>query len=261
MWTPRSRPPRSSTDRPSAGSTSTSRARAGRRPPRCGIFVTGAGQWRDLPAWPPATTPQVHRLRADGRLAPTPDTEADAGTGKAAVVGFRYDPADPTPSVGGRTMARDAGVRDNTALEARPDVLSFTSPPLSADLEVIGAPTVEIVLSTDNPHTDLFVRFCEVDRRGVSHNISDVFQRLDPNRPTDGPTTVRLTLTPCAHRVPAGHALRLQLSGGSHPRYARNLGTDAPPGAGSTVVPSHYSVHCTGSSLTLPIDPSQGLPR
>ena len=45
---------------------------------------------------------------------------------------FRYDPTDPTPSVGGRTLSTDAGVKDNRALEARSDVLMFTTEPQAA---------------------------------------------------------------------------------------------------------------------------------
>src|SRR3989304_5610897 len=54
---------------------------------------------------------------------------------------FRYDPADPTPNVGGATNAtlgRGTGAQDNRKLEARPDVLSFTGPTLENDLEIIG---------------------------------------------------------------------------------------------------------------------------
>ncbi|MCO8272146.1 hypothetical protein M1L60_16250 [Actinoplanes sp. TRM 88003] len=43
---------------------------------------------------------------------------------------FRYDPADPTPTVGGRTLTGSMGVKDSRALEARPDVLTFTTDPL-----------------------------------------------------------------------------------------------------------------------------------
>jgi predicted acyl esterase len=54
-------------------------------------------------------------------------------------------------------------VRDNDDLEARPDVLTFTTPVLSADLEFQGCPIVDVSASVDNPHADLFVRICDVD--------------------------------------------------------------------------------------------------
>ncbi|MGN9843249.1 hypothetical protein ACTMTI_34510 [Nonomuraea sp. H19] len=49
--------------------------------------------------------------------------------------GFRYDPADPTPAAGGVRLAMGvkAGRVDNTALEARPDVLTYTTTALERD--------------------------------------------------------------------------------------------------------------------------------
>jgi putative CocE/NonD family hydrolase len=71
-------------------------------PPRVAsvrVFITGRNRdgWVDLPDWPPATTAKVLYLQAGGRLESTPST--------AATSTFRYNPADPTPTVGGRLLA------------------------------------------------------------------------------------------------------------------------------------------------------------
>ena len=98
-----------------------------------------------------------------------------------AQAGFTYDPAEPTPTVGGPFLRNGAaGYQDDTALAARTDVLTFTGPPLTEPLEVIGVPSVDIAHHSDNPHADLFVRVSEVDRKGRSRNVSDGFIRLDP---------------------------------------------------------------------------------
>ncbi|MBW0119198.1 CocE/NonD family hydrolase, partial [Pseudonocardia abyssalis] len=141
-----------------------------------------------------------------------------------------------------------AGVQDNAALEARSDVVVFTGEPLGADLEVVGEPTVELVHSTDNPYADVFVRLCDVDARGRSRNVTDVLLRLDPDR---GSGPVRLVLDACAHRFAAGHRLRLLVAGGSHPRFARNLGTGEPAAESSRLVPSVHTLG--GARLTLPV--------
>lgn len=135
------------------------------------------------------------------------------------------------PAIGGR--------RDNRTLEARPDVVTFTSPPLTEPLEVLGEPVVEVVHETDNPWADLFVRLCEVGRDGRSTNLSDGFVRLGPD---DANGTVVLRLDALAHRFTAGSRLRLQVSGGAHPRYARNLGTDQDPATSTDLVPSARTV-------------------
>jgi predicted acyl esterase len=54
---------------------------------------------------------------------------------------YRYDPADPTPAVGGPLfgLSGKRGAVDNRKLESRPDVLVYTTPPLGSHLEVIGS--------------------------------------------------------------------------------------------------------------------------
>jgi putative CocE/NonD family hydrolase len=179
----------------------------------------------------------VFYLHPGGQLGDTPP----ASTAKPS--SFTYDPADPTPAVGGRVVnPAIAGPRDNRKLEERDDVLTFTSPVLSEPLEVMGNPVVELVHHTDNPHADLFVRLCEVGRTGRSTNMSDALQRLNPEQ-SSGP--IRLRLDAIAHRFSPGIRLRLQVSGGAHPRYARNLGTDDDPATSTNLAPSQRTI-CHG---------------
>jgi predicted acyl esterase len=66
-----------------------------------------------------------------------------------------------------------------------------------------------------------FVRWCEVRTNGRSINLSDAFQRLEPEKANG---TILLQLDAMAHRFTPGIRIRLQISGGAHPRYTRNLG-------------------------------------
>jgi putative CocE/NonD family hydrolase len=218
--------------------------RTSRSPVR--IYVTGAEQWRDLPEWPPPTQGRTLHLQADGLLseqAPGPDAQPSS---------FTYDPANPTPTVGGMTNALDAGRRDNTALESRSDVLTFTSSVLEHAVEVAGSPVLELAHLSDNPHADVFVRLCEVDSKGRSFNLSERFLRLDPAR-ADEP--LRLVLTPTAHRFQPGTRIRVSVSGGSFPAHDRNLGTGESPATGQSLKPSHRTItHADGASrLVLPV--------
>ena len=198
------------------------------------VFVVGADEWRDLPEWPPRSSEHVFFLHPHGELAATqPGPTASPST-------FTYDPADPTPAVGGRVInPTKAGYRDNRRLEQRDDVLTFTSPPLVEPLEVIGNPVVELVHHTDNPNADLFVRLCEVETHGKSVNISDAILRLPPETSSG---TIRLQLDAIAHRFRAESRIRLQVSGGAHPRYARNLGTDDDPATSVRMAPSRRTI-------------------
>jgi putative CocE/NonD family hydrolase len=208
------------------------------------VFITGRNRkgWVNLPDWPPPTAAKVLYLQAGGRLESAPST---AGTST-----FRYNPAEPTPTVGGRLLARPAGYTDDTTLASRADVLSFTGPPLAAEMCVCGSPIVELAYETDNDHFDVFVRISEVDTRGRSRNVSDGFRRFSaiPNEP------VRIELDPLAHRFSAGSRIRVMIAGGCHPRFARNLGTGESVLSGQRMAASTHTVrHGESSTLTLPV--------
>src|SRR4051794_26707565 len=152
---------------------------------------------------------------------------------------------DPTPSVGGRVLAHRAGRRDNRRLEARPDVRTFTTAPLEFPVELLGGAKVRLFLDSDNPYADVFLRLCDVDARGRSVNVTDRLVRLDPvdgEATRSGERTVEATLPDTAHRFRAGHRIRLQVSGGAHPRYARNLGTGEPIGQATRGVPVTHRI-------------------
>ncbi|MGB9249330.1 MAG: CocE/NonD family hydrolase [Mycobacterium sp.] len=211
--------------------------------PRSGrvrVFVSGEG-WRELPEWPPATTEREVYLRPGGGLA---DTAPAAGSSAS----FRYDPAEPTPTIGGRLLSPDGGYRDDTELAARRDVLCFTSDVLTDDLYVHGNPVAELAHSSDNPHVDVFVRISEVDANGRSRNVSDGYRRL-----ADATDHVSLELDAISHRFRAGTRIRVLIAGGCHPRFDRNLGTGEPTSTGSQLTPSTHEVHFGASRIVLPV--------
>ena len=222
------------------------------------VYVTGRTRpgWVHLPDWPPTTAERVFHLQPGGRLGTGPASSSPASSVSSSVSVFRYDPANPTPTVGGRLLTRDSGYRNDTRLALRDDVLSFTSAPLQESLCVSGHPQVELAYDTDNPHFDVFVRLSEVDVNGRSRNVSDGFGRFWSA--PDGP--IRLRLDPVCHRFSVGSRLRVLVAGGCHPRFARNLGTGEPAISGREMRPSTHTVrHGESSTLTLPVgDPSAG---
>ena len=210
------------------------------------IFAAGADEWRGLPAWPPPTAARVLHLAPASELIDAPPP-ADAPASS-----FVYDPADPTPTVGGPLLSPGC-VRDDSALAERDDVLPFTGPVLGEAVEVLGAPVVELVHESDNPWVDVFVRLSQVDAKGRSRNVTEGYLRLDPAR--EG-SRVRVPMRHTAHRFVPGTRIRLLVAGGSHPQFARNLGTGENPGTGSDLRPARHTV-CHGrggvSRLVLPV--------
>jgi putative CocE/NonD family hydrolase len=193
------------------------------------VFVTGqrsGGGWRELEKWPPPRAQTRLWPAAGGHLvdhSPAEHDEADR---------YRYDPADPTPSRGGPVLLARRPVVDNRELESRADVLTFTTAPLPQPWESIGPARVELHMRASSPYFDVFARVCDVDPQGASWNVCDSLMRVTPQRlqpAADGSVLVAFDLWPLAHRFAAGHRVRLQVSSGAHPRYARNPGTGEDP--------------------------------
>ena len=88
------------------------------------VYVGGADEWREFDQWPPVGRTQEWLIRPGGALDLTATGSDPQATAKSDR--FRYDPADPTPSVGGALFTTNGGPVDNRALEARPDVLVYT---------------------------------------------------------------------------------------------------------------------------------------
>jgi uncharacterized protein len=220
----------------------------GRTPPGppVRVFLQQAGTWLDFDQWPPpATVPTAYYLRASGRLA------LDAESGDAPPEVFIYNPADPTPSAGGPLLQPPGKQVNNRAIEARSDVLTYTTEPLPASQDLVGPVSASIFVRTGRRHADLFVRVCDVDAKGVSRNVVDGIRRLSPQTVPapdvqigdDGIVAVDVELYPTAYRVQAGHRIRVQISGGAFPRFARNFGTAEPFGAATTAVRCRFEIH------------------
>ncbi|KAF8215763.1 galactose-binding domain-like protein [Mycena galopus ATCC 62051] len=223
------------------------------RPSPVRIKVTGANEWRWLSNWPPPTKSSLELfLDPRGTLSQTQLDASDQAK-------FTFDPHSPTPCIGGPLLFGPGGSRNDSALAKRSDVLTFTSAALPEDVEVLGKPSILLLHGTDNPHVDLFVRLSEVGAGGnISHNITQVYKRLDPSRvhKPGEPVMVQLELSDIAHRFKKGTKIRLLVAGACFPLYSFNLGSGEPQGTGTTLRPVEHVVHCggeAGSKLVLPV--------
>ncbi|HEY2521347.1 MAG TPA: CocE/NonD family hydrolase [Streptosporangiaceae bacterium] len=221
------------------------------RPP-VSIEVMGGGGRRALPDWPPPAATRRWHLQPGGALSepPPPACEPDL---------YRYDPAEPTPAAGGTSTGPNSGPRDNRELEARPDVLTYSTGPLAAAVEITGPVRAELYVSSSLADTDFFARLCDVGPKGRSVNVTDGLIRLTANSWPAGPDAanpVVVDLWPAAHRFAAGHRIRLQVSSGAHPRFARNLGSGEPLATATSGRVAEQTVHhdpARPSAIVLPV--------
>ncbi|WHT20257.1 CocE/NonD family hydrolase [Crossiella sp. CA-258035] len=216
------------------------------------LHLGGANRWVTHADWPPPHQPTTWYLHPHGGLRTEPAPESDPST-------YHYDPADPTPSLGGTIVGLRPGPKDNRPLEARADVLTFTGPPLTEDLTVAGPVTATLHVRSSNACTDFSVRLCDVHPRGRSTNLCDGLLRLRPGDPAadeHGVRTVHIRLWPAGHVFRRGHRIRVQVASGAHPRHIRNPGTGEPLAETTTLRPAEQEIlHDPGhpSAVVLPV--------
>jgi putative CocE/NonD family hydrolase len=194
------------------------------------IFVMGEQRWRDESEWPLARTRftpfylhssgAANTLHGDGLLSPEkPSIEA--------VDTFLYDPRNPTPTRGGAMLgwrgAMPDGVYDQRPVEARPDVLVYTTPALQNDMEVTGYLEVHLWAATTAPETDFTAKLVDVHPDGYAQNIQDGIVRVRPSAGEIQEHTIDLAAT--SNLFKAAHRIRLEISSSNFPRFDRNLNT------------------------------------
>ena len=149
------------------------------------FYVLGADRWQTSNVWPPADTRELRfYLAPDGRLQTSPPQPGSAT--------YKYDPTDPTPSIGGAICCTGdpnmrAGPLDQRPNDARSDLLSFRSMPLDAPLSIIGDISAELTISTDVPDTDLIVTLLDIHPDGVMLPIQQGVRRMRYRRSFDAP--------------------------------------------------------------------------
>lgn len=198
------------------------------------IFVMGANRWRSENEWPPSRAVEVRAyLSSQGSAAIRPDDGLLIAAPRADEPPdrFVYDPASPAPAHGGRLFAlgEEAGPFDQRRVEARPDVLVYTSPTLRHDVEVTGLVSAEIWLATSTADTDVTAKLVDVYPDGRAMNVIDGIVRarrqftegVRPGRPYQ----YRIRLGHTSQMFGAGHRIRLEVSSSCAPQYEPNPNT------------------------------------
>jgi putative CocE/NonD family hydrolase len=210
--------------------------------PRPGLhyFLMGANEWLDADTWPlEALKPTPYYLASrtsartssgDGALTPAPPRRAGSDR-------FMYDPASPVPTRGGAVCCNPRrfpwGPLDQSALETRPDVLVYTSPPLKEELRVAGPVSAVLYAATDAPDTDFTAKLVDVHPDGTARILCDGILRLRYREGLDRAVAykpgsiVQITIPAgvTANVFRAGHRIRLDVSSSNFPRFDRNPNT------------------------------------
>ena len=211
---------------------------AGKKPVR--IFVMGKNEWRDEEDWPlgraKATKYFLHSAgkanssAGDGRLsAQAPLTELKDS--------YVYDPANPVPTIGGPLccdwLHLAPGPRDQRPVEERNDVLVYSTPAFTEDIEVTGPVILDLFASTSAKDTDFTAKLVDLWPNGFAQNLTEGILRLRYRNSMERPELakpgeiyhVAVDLWATSNVFLAGHRLRLEISSSNFPRFDRNLNT------------------------------------
>ena len=223
-------------------------------------YLMGANEWRVADRWPvPGADPIPYYIAQDGRLTTQPPRQASEPDR------YRYDPDDPTPTVGGSIVSYlyPPGSVDVSRVQERPDVLTYTTGPLDRDLDIVGPLRFVLYASSSAVDTDFAVRLSDVFPDGRVIQLQNGVQRAR-HRHVDGESrllepgrTYRfdIDMSATANRFHAGHKIRVDISSADFPKYDRNTnrgGRPGPPLAAEQTI--HHSPDHP-SHLLLPILP------
>ena len=241
--------------------------------PPVSIFVMGENVWRSEDEWPLSRAENVdyylhsggkaNTLNGDGRLDPEPPREEPPDV-------YVYNPIDPVPTWGGQlccdTGVIPPGAYDQRSVEARPDVLVYSTAPLDAYVEVTGPIGAALYAATSARDTDFTAKLVDVEPSGYARNLTDGIVRARYRKVRSPAELVepgdvyeyKIDLAATSNLFKPGHRIRLEISSSNFPRFDRNTNTGEPVGTDAELVSALQTVHHSSlyaSRVTLPIVP------
>jgi hypothetical protein len=244
--------------------------------PRVRYFTMGLNKWQSADSWPPkgaqpmtfylSSGGSANTLNGDGAL--TTQVPASDAPDK-----FAYDPMHPVMSHGGNVCCQPGlvgGAMDQSKMEQQPDILVYSSAPLSEGMEVSGPMDFTVYLSSDRKDTDITVKVIDVYPDGRAYNLDENIQRVRYREGYDKPpvfmtpgNVYKVTMTPMqtSNYFAAGHRIRIEVSSSNFPRFDRNLNTGGNNYDETKPLIAHNVIHHSAqypSKLTITVVPKPG---
>jgi hypothetical protein len=204
------------------------------------IFVMGTNVWRQEDAWPLSrahntkyflhSAGKANSLRGDGSLSIVAPARESSDQ-------YVYDPANPVPTAGGPLCCDSEhlgpGPRDQRSVESRNDVLVYSTPPMTEDMEVTGPVSLELYAKSSAVDTDFTAKLVDVRPDGFAQNLTEGIVRARYRESQETPALINpgqiykytIDLWATSNVFKKGHVLRLEVSSSNFPRFDRNLNT------------------------------------
>lgn len=242
--------------------------------PHVRYYMMGANRWENSAQWPPQPAKPLrlylrsggnaNTLNGDGRLL------AEAPAASEASDRYRYDPMNPVQTIGGGDCCNGGvvvpGAFDQRQIEARGDVLVYTSDPLPKAVNVAGFVDAVLKVSSSARDTDFAVKLVDVAPDGTAWIIGDTIFRARYRDGFDKPATmkpgevytIRPTPITTATQFGAGHRIRVEITSSNFPKFVRNLNTGGPNESEKAGVVADNVIHHSAaeqSYIELPVLP------
>ena len=240
--------------------------------PPISIFVMGTNQWRGEYEWPLARTlPTKYYFHSEGSKDGALSREVP---GDEPPSRYTYDPDDPVPTLGGNHSSPEevpeairVGPVDQRPNECRPDVLTFTTLPMTDDLEVTGPIVVKLYAASSARDTDFVSRLIDVYPDGTAFNLTEGLIRARFRESIwDTPTLIEpgvvyeytIELMPTSNVFKTGHRVRVHLTSSNFPLLDRNLNTGNDPVTDTELQAAQQTIYHEqrySSHIVLPVIP------
>jgi len=143
------------------------------------------------------------------------------------------------------------GSFDQRQIEARHDILVYSTEPLKEGVEISGPVEITLYVSSDVKDTDFTVKLVDAYPDGRAYNLCDTIQRV---RYREGYNKEVFMEKGKVYKVPVSsmntsnyflpdHRIRIEVSSSNFPRYARNLNTGGNNFDETESVVAHNQVH------------------
>jgi len=227
--------------------------------PKFQYYTMGLNKWQTAGTWPPAGSKMTafyltskgnaNSVFGDGKLTPNRPGSEDKPDA------FTYDPDNPVPVNGGgfccMGSAYKPGSFDQRQMEARNDILVYSTDPLKEGVEISGPVEITLYVSSDAKDTDFTVKLVDVYPDGRAYNLDETIQRVRYREGYDKEVFMergkvyKLPVSPMStsNYFAPGHRLRIEVSSSNFPRFERNLNTGGNNFDEAKGVVAHNKVH------------------
>jgi len=220
--------------------------------------------WTTLDKWPEYTSDDWY-FHADGSMSMSAPTADGSKT-------YTYDPENPVPTLGGNNLFGSCGPADQTKLLDRPDVLVYTSEPMTEPYVITGPLWADLYVSGTTNDTDFTVKLMVVNAKNESILIQDGIIRMrwrehgqEPTPMTAGTVyNVPVGLWNTSFAINTGNRIRVAVSSSNYPRFSVNPNNGLPLLAQGPNITAQNTLHVspsTPSKMILPMVKLSQLPE